>query len=544
MPPDVTSPDQRADREGSPDLSFGDFVIVRADERLVGPEGPVKLGRKAYRVLLKLAEQDGQLVTKDALFDSVWDGTIVSESALTSVIKELRRALGDPSVGSVYIESVYGRGYRLLPPVVAREARPTAARVASPRARYGDSRRMGEAPLLVAPPFDDKAISATDPHLGAMLHEEVIIALSRFRDIRLVSDAGGAEARTAEHGERDYQLSVRLILHGDDIRAFARITRLAGQSIIWAEHMSLGAANRMQSVEDIARRVAAVALPRLHDDVLQNLPPQPADAYDRYFLIKLRMRGEDSYAEAREIAAAWEQLIQDHPNFAPAYPPLTRLLNTDYCYSGIGSTGEDERRRAYGLAHRAFAIDPNESHLHTVKGWSHLWAGETALALEHLHEAVRLNPYNQNRLVEVAKALMYLDDLDGAAELLERCRQLTPFATETPHEEQGFLHLLRGEFERAAALLALVRRHHPDDPARTEPAIMSELYALLAAAGAGASDVAARFDHWRQAMARRWIRPEPLDDPALKQWVLYHNPFPGAARREWLSGLLDKAMGA
>src|SRR6185436_15480823 len=125
--------------------------------------------------------------------------------------------------------------------------------------------------------------------------------------------------------------------------------------------------------------------------------------------------------------------------FAPAYPPLTRLLNTDYCYSGIGSTGEDERRRAYGLAHRAFAIDPNESHLHTVKGWSHLWAGETALALEHLHEAVRLNPYNQNRLVEVAKALMYLDDLDGAAEMLERCRQLTPFVTETPHEEQGFL---------------------------------------------------------------------------------------------------------
>src|SRR3546814_4522667 len=76
-------------------LAFADFTIDRADERLLGPNGPVKLGNKAYRVLLMLAEHEGRLLTKDALFSSVWDGTIVSESALTSVIKELRHALGD-----------------------------------------------------------------------------------------------------------------------------------------------------------------------------------------------------------------------------------------------------------------------------------------------------------------------------------------------------------------------------------------------------------------------------------------------------------------
>jgi hypothetical protein len=48
----------------------------------------------------------------------VWDGTIVSESALTSVVKELRRALGDDARAPRYIESVYGRGYRLLSHVV------------------------------------------------------------------------------------------------------------------------------------------------------------------------------------------------------------------------------------------------------------------------------------------------------------------------------------------------------------------------------------------------------------------------------------------
>src|SRR3982751_645365 len=132
-------------------LSFGDFTIDRRDERLLGPQGPVRLGNKAFRVLLELARQEGRLLTKDALFSSVWDGTIVSESALTSVIKELRRALGDESRSPRYIESIYGRGYRLLPEVrqgngVAPAAAPQAAAPAPPRGPA-----LGRPPLLHLP---------------------------------------------------------------------------------------------------------------------------------------------------------------------------------------------------------------------------------------------------------------------------------------------------------------------------------------------------------------------------------------------------------
>jgi hypothetical protein len=47
------------DQSFETDLAFGDFVIDRADERVLGPDGPLRLGHKAYRVLLALAEQDG-----------------------------------------------------------------------------------------------------------------------------------------------------------------------------------------------------------------------------------------------------------------------------------------------------------------------------------------------------------------------------------------------------------------------------------------------------------------------------------------------------
>ncbi len=109
-------------------VGFGEFVLDPIDRRLLGPEGPVHLGRKAFQVLESLVAEPGRLVTKETLFDTVWSGVHVSESALTVVIKELRKALGDQAKDPRYIESVYGRGYRFVAPVgTAARARPAPA---------------------------------------------------------------------------------------------------------------------------------------------------------------------------------------------------------------------------------------------------------------------------------------------------------------------------------------------------------------------------------------------------------------------------------
>ncbi|CAA9517720.1 MAG: hypothetical protein AVDCRST_MAG23-15 [uncultured Sphingosinicella sp.] len=525
-------------------LAFGDFKLDTGDERLWGSAGPVKLGNKAYGVLLMLAEQQGRLLTKDALFSSVWDGTIVSESALTSVIKELRRALGDESRTPKYIESVYGRGYRLIAPVSGGE-RPAGQPAPSSEPERRPQTEIGRPPLLYVPAFEALAPSETRSHFGAVLREEVLFALSRFRDIRLVSEVDAkAGVDGAGFGDRDYQLSVKLLPEGEAVRVFARLSRLRSGAIIWGETLELTGGNLGQHVEELVRKIAAAALPRLHDDLLANLPAKPGDAYEIYFHTRLRMRRTETLAEAKEIATIWERLIEEQPGFIQAYPPLTRLYNTDFCFNGIGSSDDGTRARAYELVHQAIAVDSTESNLHTAKGWSHLWAGEKLLAREHLREALYLNPFNQRRLIEVATGLIFLEDLDQAADLLERRENLSPLPTEAPHLEQGLLHLMREEFEAAAEKFAVVRRHHPDDQAQTEPTVISELYALLAAAGSGTPDLAHRFERWRAAMAQRWAGPEPLDAARLKQWALYHNPFQDEARRAWLTRLLDLAIAA
>ncbi len=72
---------------------------------------------QVFDLLRFLAENPDRLVTKEEIFDEVWEGRIVSESALTSRLKSARRAVGDDGSAQRIIKTVRGRGYRLVVPV-------------------------------------------------------------------------------------------------------------------------------------------------------------------------------------------------------------------------------------------------------------------------------------------------------------------------------------------------------------------------------------------------------------------------------------------
>jgi DNA-binding winged helix-turn-helix (wHTH) protein len=98
-------------------LIFGPFQLDRRDKRLWrGPEA-IPLPPKTFVVLCCLVMQAGQLVTKEALLETIWPTTVGSESSLMVAIRTLCRVLGDPARTPRFIETVHGRGYRFVAPV-------------------------------------------------------------------------------------------------------------------------------------------------------------------------------------------------------------------------------------------------------------------------------------------------------------------------------------------------------------------------------------------------------------------------------------------
>jgi len=93
--------------------------------------GDVQLEPKMMEVLVCLARNPGDVVSREALIDAVWPEVFISESVLTRAIAGLRRALGDDARKPRFIETISKRGYRLIGPAAPSPA--AAAAVQSTR---------------------------------------------------------------------------------------------------------------------------------------------------------------------------------------------------------------------------------------------------------------------------------------------------------------------------------------------------------------------------------------------------------------------------
>jgi predicted ATPase/DNA-binding winged helix-turn-helix (wHTH) protein len=93
---------------------FDDLVVdPRAREVRRGGE-VVHLEPQAFDLLVHLIEHRDEVVPKQRLLDAVWGHGFVTESALTTRIKEIRRALGDDGTAQRIVRNVRGRGYRFV----------------------------------------------------------------------------------------------------------------------------------------------------------------------------------------------------------------------------------------------------------------------------------------------------------------------------------------------------------------------------------------------------------------------------------------------
>jgi DNA-binding winged helix-turn-helix (wHTH) protein len=80
---------------------------------------PLQLGSRAREILVALVERAGEVVEKRELLRRVWPGMVVEEGTLRVHINTLRKALREGEAGAHYVESVTGRGYRFVAPVMS-----------------------------------------------------------------------------------------------------------------------------------------------------------------------------------------------------------------------------------------------------------------------------------------------------------------------------------------------------------------------------------------------------------------------------------------
>jgi TolB-like protein len=308
----------------------------------------------SFDLLLALVRASPNLVTFDALMESVWSGVVVSPETLTQRVKLLRQALGDSADNPRYILAVRGHGYRLAMPAVS-------AAAAFPR---------GSIAVL---PFVNLTGDAAKDYLSDGMAEAMISALGQVPGLKVPARTSSFayKGRNADARTVAQDLGVGTLLDGS-VRSAGERLRISAQLVdaqsgyqIWSQSYDRKIEDIFELQDDLAAAVVQAFRSSLNVDLpasaTRKLLTQDVGAYQAYLQAESVVNGTpESFLAA--IALYDEALARD-PDFARALSG--RAMNrAALVWTGSPlARGLDDAQRD---AERALTLDPADSRPHVV----------------------------------------------------------------------------------------------------------------------------------------------------------------------------------
>jgi predicted ATPase/DNA-binding winged helix-turn-helix (wHTH) protein len=98
-------------------FSFGPFKLFPAQRLLERSGQPVKIGGRAFDILVLLVRRASEVVTQREIHSTVWSGLVVDKGSLRFHMSALRKALGGGQPHVEYLVNVPRRGYSFVAPI-------------------------------------------------------------------------------------------------------------------------------------------------------------------------------------------------------------------------------------------------------------------------------------------------------------------------------------------------------------------------------------------------------------------------------------------
>jgi TolB-like protein/DNA-binding winged helix-turn-helix (wHTH) protein/Flp pilus assembly protein TadD len=367
----------------------------------------VHLEPKVMAVMVCLAENQGELVSKEKLLQSVWPDTFVTDDVLKRSISELRRVFEDDARDPRVIQTIAKRGYRLITPVVREgESGTSAGARVYPAVKAGSKARLlflatssgiallaavyffslpdyrlwrGLKPLrvmLAVLPFENLTGDPKREFFGDGLTEEMITQLGSLNHDQL-----GVIARTSVMSykihpkavsEIGHELGVEYLLEGsfreegDHVRITAQLIRTRDQTHLWAAEYDRSMTQILLIQGEVARNIAREISVRLSPEAESKIAAArsvSAEGYEAYL--------EGQYYWNRRTPEALKQsleyykrAIEKDPEYASAFAGLARTYFSMGTYSVVASSEAFSEARV--AANKAVALDPALPDAHGV----------------------------------------------------------------------------------------------------------------------------------------------------------------------------------
>ena len=247
------------------------------------------------------------------------------------------------------------------------------------RAAFGNSSRpTRRAPpgSMAVLPFEDLS-GGRGAYLAAGVVEDLLTALSRIRDVRVVSRT--SVRRFATHPPKsigavrdllgvDLVLEGSVQLHGDRCRITVQLIDARSNEHLWAETYDRDLTDVFEVQSDVVLRIAraleAELSPRDHQR-LRRRPTESPRAWQLYLKGRQAWGERDPRAAAR-AASLFRRALEVDGRFAPAWSGLADALLAGFA-TGLGTVAEAVRAAREALG-RALEYDPELGEAHATLG--------------------------------------------------------------------------------------------------------------------------------------------------------------------------------
>jgi TolB-like protein len=416
--------------------SFEDFVLDTDQRELRRGPAVVAIAPLAFDLLEFLIRNRERVLTKDDLIASIWNGRIVSESALSTCINAARSAINDTGEEQRLIRTLPRKGMRFVGAV--RETQKPEVLVTADAATEPPRPALSlpDRPSIAVLPFTNMSGDAEQDYFADGMVEEIITALSRLRWLFVIARNSSFtyKGRAVDIKQVGRELGVRYVLEGS-VRKAANRVRITGQLIdastgahIWADRFD-GAIEDIFDLQDqVTANVVGAIAPKMEQAEIERARRKPTanlDAYDYYLqgMAKVYQATRHAYDGAMRLFYKATEL---DPNFASAYGMAA------WCYAWRKRNGwmadrsaeiAETARLALQAAHlgkddaialsmggfalayavgevengaafidRALIINPNLAAGWLLSGWVNLYLGKPEVTIERATRAIRLSP--------------------------------------------------------------------------------------------------------------------------------------------------------
>lgn len=369
----------------------GRFEVTRGGE-------PIPLQPQAMKLLLLLVKADGRLVTKAQINAVIWQGRSISETALSSQVKALRKALGDTVRPHRIIGTVHGEGFRIVCEITRIDSKAASAATAAPVAVSEAAR---EKPTLAILPFARRGDLSGYDTMTKALPDDMITALSRLRWIRVIARGScfrflSFETSPADIGQEldaQYCLSGMIEIKAGQLIILVELADTLDNSVVWSDQFKVPVRELHDVREETVARIAASLEGRLTQHEIQKMrlhSPAEISPWEEFHL-GLSQAFHHEQPDHGKAEIHFNRAIQGDASFARAHAGLAQVQYWKLFQKLV----DDEPTVAKFMcdeATMALNLDPFDPFCHLIKARSHLILHDIDTGMMHLETAKSLAP--------------------------------------------------------------------------------------------------------------------------------------------------------